>query len=303
MYSVEVLDSDLRHLAAPAHGLDPGVHWLITFLDAAEGTTHWMPRRAYHPEATRSIYLPEATGSSDFEFSPDAKRAHAGPVERRTAADSLTVTAPDGSSRLEATAGSLRWAESELLDVSGSAVGPACRLRMNDPDFPLLYTTRPYRVSGSIQGVPADGAVLLVTVHLREGAELLTSPLLRRLQIVWTEFLNVDEHGATESGLLIWGREGLAGMAVSRSDGSAFATSDIDVSIENDGGDPEFARRVVFRGGGETLTWDALSRGGRWPARDDIPDGYRFRQGTVHREGAGAPALSYAFAETFQDRM
>lgn len=303
MYSVEVLDADFRHLVAPAHGLDPGVHWLITFLDATDGSTRWMPRRAYHPEATRSIYLPEASAGSDFGLSPDAKRAHAGPVERRSGPDSLTVRAPDGSSHLAATASTLRWTESDLLDVSGNAVGPACRLRMDDPAFPLLYTTRPYRVTGSVQGVPADGAVLLVTVHLREGAELLTSPLLRRLQIVWTEFVNIGAGGQVESGLLIWGREGLAGMAVSRSDGSAFATSDIDVTIENDGGDPEFARRIVFRGAGETLTWDALPRGGRWPARDDIPDGYRFRQGTVHREGAGAPALSYAFAETFQDRM
>jgi hypothetical protein len=208
------------------------------------------------------------------------------------------VSAPDGFTRLEGRGSALTWTETDLVDVTGTAVGPACRLRLDDPAFPLLYTTRPYRVAGVVKGVPVTGAALLVTIHLPEGADLVASPLLSRLQIAWIEFVNELADGTFESGLLVHGREGLTGIAVNRSDGTTLATADVTVDLENDA---DSLRRIVFTHRDESLTWEALPSGGRWPTRADILDGYRFRQGEVRRDET--PRVSYAFAETFQDRM
>jgi hypothetical protein len=303
MNSLEVIDPDLRHFVEDAHGLTPTIFYVMSFFEAEDGSARWMPRRAYTPVGTRSLYLPEAGRDEDFAHAPEAKMAYTGPVQHAEETGRWTVSAPDGSSCLDTTPTFLTWTESDVVAVAGTSVGPACRLRLEDPDYPMLYTTRPFRMAGTVKGIPVRGASLLVTIHMPEGRDVLASPLLSWLQIAWIEFVNEYDDGSFENGLLVWGREGLAGLAVGRRDGAPIVESDVAVRIENDGGDPEFPCRIQFSGGGETLVWEPLHRGGRWPARHDMPDRYRFRQGVVRREGAPGVVASYAFAETFQDRM
>ena len=303
MYSVELLDADLRHFVNDAHGLTPSIFYVISVVDAVDGSRQWMPRRAYHRDATRSLYLPEAGAGEDFVHAPQAKQAYTGPIGHVSESDRWNVSAPDRSSRLDVTPDCLNWQEGDLIAASGAAVGPTFRIRITDPEFPILYTSRPYGLTGTVKDTAVHGAAKLVTIHLPEGRDLLDSPLLRHLQISWVEFVNQHADASFESGMLVWGQDGLAGFAAARGDQSVIATSDFTVDIDNDGDRPEFPRRITHRGGEETLVWNSLPRGGRWPTRDDIPDGYRFSRGVVHRHGTPPPVNSYAFAETFQDRM
>lgn len=301
--SVGLLDGGVGDFVAAAHGLPPAVFYVMSFLEADDGATWWMPRRAYYQHATRSLHVPEAGRGRDFVHAPEAKAGYAGPVHHVREADRWTVAAPDGSTGLEVTSTFLSWTERGLVSVAGSAVGPACRLRLDDPDHPLLYTTRPFRLAGTVKGVAVRGAGLLVAMHMPEGTDIVASPLVSRQQVAWVEFVNEHADGSFENGLLVCGREHVAGLALSRGDGARVAASELTVQVETDGDVPEFSREIRFCGGGETIVWKALPTGGRWPLRGELPDGYRFRQGVVHRESAPPVVASYAFAETFQDRM
>jgi hypothetical protein len=301
--NIEVLDAELAHFVADEAGMVPAIHYVLTFFEAVDGSARWMPRRAFQNSATRSLHFPEGGRNEDFTQAPEAKLAYTGPVLDRHENGRWTVSVPDGARLLDTDLQSLTWTEGDLVAVSGDVVGPACRLRHQDPDFPMMYTTLPFRMAGTIKDTPVRGATVLVTIHMPSGADIFASPMLSRTEIAWVEFVNEHEDGSFENGLLIWGREGLAGMALGGSDGRAISTCDVDFRFENDGGDPEFARRLEFSGGGETVVWEALPHGGRWPTRNDMIDGYRFRQGLVRREGASPVAASYAFGETFQDRL
>lgn len=306
MMSAAVLDEGLSPFVEGAHGLPAAFFYAIGFFETEDGTVRWMPRRGYSLEATRTLHFPEAAEHDDFTHVPEAKAAYSGEIQHRADLSELSIQAPDGSSSLRATDTALTWTEDDLVNVSGTAVGPACRLTLLDPDYPMLYTSRPFTAAGTVHGRAAHGVVLQVTMHVPAGRDPLACPLLSRLQVAWVEFVNELADGSIENGMLVWGREGLQAVAVADCDGHHVASRDVAVDIDNDGGDPEFPRRIAFAGAGRTLTWDALARGGRWPARAEIPDGYRFRQGTVSRPDRGpdaVPARSYAFAETFQGRM
>jgi hypothetical protein len=301
--NIEVLDVELAHFVADEFGMVAAITYVLTFFEAVDGSTRWMPRRAFQRGATRSLHFPEGGRDEDFTQAPEAKLAYTGPLVDRHDNGRWTLATPDGPTLLDTDLKSLTWTEGDLVAVSGDVVGPACRLRHPDPDFPMMYTTLPFHLTGTIKNIPVRGAAVLVTIHMPSGADIFASPMLSRTEVAWVEFVNQHEDGSFENGLLVWGREGFAGMALGGSNGRAFATSDVEFRYENDGGDPEFARRLEYSGDGETVVWEALPQGGRWPTRADMIDGYRFRQGLVRRAGASPVVASYAFGETFQDRL
>ncbi|MGH2794443.1 MAG: hypothetical protein ACRDKG_09060 [Actinomycetota bacterium] len=286
----------------PAHGIPMAMEYAFGSLRAADGTYWWGVRGSYRDRA-RFLHLGESDPGQDFRFLVDAE-GYMGSVIHEERDGWWGVWLPDGSSLIATDGPIIRWTEPDILDVEGELIGDAIQLFAPDAQEPLVYTSRPFRVSGTVRGTPVTGLLFHDSMHMPDGQNFITSSYVSALEAAWVAFATEFEDGTIQSGHLVWGTQDFAILIVQRSDGPSIVLRDLSVEVTFDGAEPEFPRAVRFTGGGETWLWEAFSAGGRLPVRKDLPDQHRWTQGWVHREGeTRRPVSTEAMMETYNDRL
>ena len=281
------------------HGLPFAMQYAYGSLRSDDGM-YWWPIRGAYTDRARFLHLSESRTGDDFIWAPEGDKAYTGPVVHEERDGWWGVWLPDGSSLLATNGPEFRWTEGDALDITGELVGDGMQFFVPDADEPLLYTSRLFRGTGTIKGTPVTGLFFHDSMHMPAGTNFILSSYLTALEAAWVAFATEFEDGTVHAGHLIWGTEGYDLMLVHRSDGPPIVARDLDVQVRFDG---EFASEIRYSAGDETWVWEA-AQGGHCPIRTDLPEGHRWSQGWVHREGeTRRPACTEALMETYNGRL
>jgi hypothetical protein len=287
----------------PIHGLPVAMEYAYGSLRAADGT-YWWPIRGSYQEKARFLHLPESTPGTDFVYASEGDKAYTGPITHEERDGTWGVWLPDGTSLIATDGPTFHWNEGDALDIRGELVGDALQFYVPDANEPLVYTSRLFRGTGTIKGKPVTGLFFHDSMHMPEGMNFITSSYLTVLEAAWVAFATEFEDGNIHAGHLVWGTEGYAIMLVQRTDGPTLIARDLSVEVSFDDNNPPFPSRVRYTGGGETWIWEAHPSGGRCPIRTDLPEGHRWIQGWVYREGeTRKPVCTEALMETYNGRL
>ncbi len=296
------LDVTPEQMFAPIAGLPLSMVYTIGLLDADDGSS-WFPVRGFFTELTRSARPLEALPGGDYTLPPEAAGCYSGPVNSGRRGEAWGYWEPDGTALLVLAGAGVRSTEGEFLDLGGDAVGPACRLAVEHPDHPIVYTSRAFRVRGRIRRCSVNGVLFVDTIHARPGTSLFPSPYVDSLQRAWCSFANEYTDGAWESGILLSGRGGYSAVCVQHDGRALVAADELDsAGYEFEDTELRFPERARVSGGGETFEWQAAP-GGRWPVMAHYAPDHRMRRGTLRRSGAGPLRRSLALVEGYVDRM
>ncbi len=296
------IDVTPQQLFAPVDGLPLAMVYTIGILDAEDGSS-WFPVRGFFTDVTRSARPMEAPPGGDYTPAPEAADCYSGPVTSGRRGDAWGYWQPDGTPMLTLGESDVALREGEFLNIDGEAVGPACRLSVDHPHHPLVYTSRVFRSRGRIRSSAVDGVLFVDTIHSLPGKSLFPSPYVEFMQQAWCSFANEFIDGTWESGILLAGRDGYSAISVQHGGSPLAATGRLDAAAyEVEDAEPRFPRRVSMRGGGHVFDWQAAPAG-RWPVMTHYAPDHRMRRGTLHRTGAGPVRRSLALAEGYVERM
>ena len=292
--------ADHRVHWAECNGLPFNMQYVYGSLRAADGT-YWWPIRGAFEDQARRMHLSEAAPGTDFAWAPEGEAAYLGPVVHEERDGWMGVWRADGSHLMSTDGPRLRWTEDDFLDLDGELVGDAIQFYCPDDEEPLVYTTRWFRMSGTIKGTAVTGLVAHDSMHMRPGGNLITSPVITELQAAWVAFATELDDGSLQVGHLIWGTEGFDLMLIQRTDGPPIVARDLDVQVRMEEDFPVWVRYAGLR---DTWIWEAHPAGYRDPIRSDLPEGHRRIQGWVHREGeTRRPVCTEALMETYNGRL
>lgn len=296
------IDATPEQLFAPVNDLPLSMVYTIGILDAEDGSS-WFPVRGFFTDVTRSARPMVAPPGGDYTLAPEAADCYSGPVESGRRDASWGFRQPDGTSLLTLNGSDVELAEGGFLAIGGDAVGPACRLSVDHPDHPLVYTSRAFRVRGRIRDCAVDGVLFVDAIHTLPGRSLFPSPYVESLQVAWCSFANELVDGTWESGLLLAGREGYSAISVQHDGQPLAATGRLDsAAYDVEAAEPGFPRRITVNGAGQSFDWRAPDAG-RWPVMSHYAPDHRMRRGTLQRMGAGPVLRSLALVEGYVDRM
>jgi hypothetical protein len=274
----------------------------------AEDGTYWWPIRGAWAEKARFLHLPQCVPGDDFTWDPIGTTSYSGPVTHEQRGGSWGVWRPDGTALLSTDGPTFLWDEGAALRVTGELIGPALQFSCPDAAEPLVYTSRLFRATGTVKGIPVTGLFFHDSMHMPADVNFIKSSYLESLEAAWVAFATEYEDGSIDSGHLVWGTDGFAIMVVNPSDGEPFVARDLDVSVawsDKESFGEVWPQRVTYRGGGQTWIWDELPEGGaRCPIRTDLPFGHRWLEGWVHRDGeTRTPVCTEALMETYNPRL
>jgi hypothetical protein len=296
---------------------DPSAHWndiagltmnMQYFYGSmrSEAGDYWWPIRGVYPDRARYLHLPESKIGGDFSYAADETNSYGGPVEHHHSDGRWEVRTPEGRPLMAVYGERMEWNDGTELSVTGELIGPALQFYCPDEDNPLGYTSRLFKASGTIKGIPVTGLVFHDSMHSKPGASFLGGPVIHKLEAAWVAFATEFEDGEIHAGHLIHGNEGFNLMVIHRTDGPPLIARDVTVTAELDGdpdSDDAFPEKVTYTGGGETWVWEAAA-GGRCPVRKDLPPGHRWRQGWAHHvDERRRPATTEALMETYNGRL
>jgi len=286
-------------------GLPMDMQYFYGSVRSAEGD-YWWPIRGFYADKARFLHLSESKIGSDFTYATDETNSYGGPVEHRQRDGRWEVVTPDGTVLMAADDSKMEWNDGTELTMTGELVGSGVQFLCPDEDDPWAYTSRLFRTTGTIKGVPVTGLVYHDTMYAAAGKHVLTGPLITRLEAAWVAFATEFEDGEIHAGHLIHGTEDFNVMIIHRTDGPSLIARDIDVEVELEGepmDDTTYPTKVTYTGGGETWVWEA-AEGGRCPVRKDLPAGHRWRQGWAHSANeTRRPKTTEALMETYNGRL
>ncbi|WP_245650673.1 hypothetical protein [Nocardia harenae] len=272
----------------------------------SEAGDYWWPIRGFYPDRARYLHLSESKIGGDFHYATDETSSYGGPVKHLQRDGGLQVVTPEGAVLMAVDDSRMEWNDGTELSMTGELVGPGIQFLVPDEDDAFLYTSRLFRTTGTVKGVPVTGLVFHDSMHAKPGKQFLTGPVITKLEAAWVAFATEFEDGTVHSGHLVYGTEGFDLMIIHRSDGPSLIARDIVVHAELDGdpmADTTFPAKVSYTGGGETWVWEAVP-GGRCPVREDLPAGHRWRQGWAHHvDETRRPKTTEALMETYNGRL
>jgi len=273
----------------------------------SEAGDYWWPIRGYYADKARFLHLSESKNGSDFTYATDETNSYGGPVEHRQRDGRWEVVTPEGTVLMAVDDTHMEWNDGTELTMTGELVGPGVQFVVPDDDDAFAYTSRLFKTTGTIKGVPVTGLVFHDSMHAMPGKHFLTGPLITKLEAAWVAFATEFEDGNIHAGHLIHGTENFNLMVIHRTDGPSLIARDIVVAAELD--NPEtmsenaYPERVTYTGGGETWVWEA-NGGPRCPVRHDLPAGHRWRQGWAHHiDETRRPKTTEALMETYNSRL
>jgi hypothetical protein len=286
-------------------GLQMSMQYFYGSLRSADGD-YWWPIRGSYTDRARFLHLPESKIGGDFHYVSDETNTYSGPVEHAERDGKWGVWTEDGEPLMLVDDTTMAWNDGTELSVTGELVGPGLQFLCSDEDEAMAYTSRLFRATGTIKGIPVFGLVFHDSMHMKAGANFIKSAYLDKLETAWVAFATEFEDGNIHAGHLVHGTQGFNVMILHRTDGLPLVAREIKVEAELDGeplDDATFPARVTYTGGGETWVWEA-AEGGRCPVRKDLPAGHRWRQGWVHHiDETRRPKTTEALMETYNARL
>jgi hypothetical protein len=272
----------------------------------SEAGDYWWPIRGFYTDRARFLHLSESKIGGDFTYATDEASSYGGPVEHRQRGDRWEVVTPDGTALMAVNDHRMEWEDGTELSMTGELIGPGLQFFTPDQEDPMLYTSRLFRTTGTIKGVPVTGLVFHDSMHSKPGKQFLTGPVITKLEAAWVAFATEFEDGEVHSGHLVHGTEDFNLMIIHRTDGPTLVARDVVVEATLDGdplSDTTFPAAVSYTGRGETWVWEAAP-GGRCPVREDLPPGHRWRQGWAHHvDEQRRPKATEALMETYNGRL
>jgi hypothetical protein len=272
----------------------------------SEAGDYWWPIRGFYTDRARFLHLSESKTGGDFVYATDETNSYGGPVEHRHSGGRWEVVNPDGQVLMGVTEDQMQWNDGADLKITGERVGPGLQFYAVDDDDPLVYTSRLFKASGSVRGVPVTGLVFHDSMHTKSGKQFMQGPVITKLETGWVAFATEFEDGEVHCGHLVHGTEKFNLMIIHRTDGPPLIARDIVVEAELDGepdSESAYPVKLSYTGGGETWVWEA-NEGGRCPVRHDLPAGHRWRQGWVHHiDEKRRPKTTEALMETYNERL
>lgn len=300
-----IIDPDPAAMWADVDGVPMGMQYLYGSVRSEAGD-YWWPIRGFYPDRARYLHLSEAKIGGDFTYAKDHFNSYSGPVEHGLRDGKWGAWTPEGTPLMLTWDDKMEWHDGDEVSLTGDLIGNGLQFFSPDTDLPSSYSSRLFKVRGTIKGVPVTGLVYHDAIHIANGVDYIASPYIAHCEAAWVGFATEFEDGTVHSGHLVHGQENFNIMVVHRTDGPPMIARDLEVKVELDGEpmDPaSFPTRVTYTGGGQTWVWEA-NEGGRCPLRTDLGAGHRWRQGWVHLAGeTRKPVCTEALMETYNDRL
>jgi hypothetical protein len=210
---------------------------------------------------------------------------------------------PDEQSfHLDVTDDTLAWAEGELCDLTGRALGPGMQFFGVDRDWPFMYITRAFWTTGTVLGDAVSGIILFDHGYWRDRGEWKEMPFYTRRQVAWNVFSNHYEDGTHEWGHIVRGTGGIGACMVAGDESAVVATGDFASTFVLD--DQDYVASARYRAGDHEWEFTAEPAGrmihfnkARWA-------GYRAQSGLMRRVGDTRTVTNgFVWLECFADRM
>jgi hypothetical protein len=213
------------------------------------------------------------------------------------------LTPPEEQSfLLDVTDDTLVWAEGELIDLQGTAVGPGLHFFGVDSDWPFMYIARAFWMTGTCMGEPVSGIISIDHGYWRERGEWKEQPFYTQRQVAWNVFSNQYDDGTHEWGHIVRGVGGLGACMVATDRGATVTTADFTASFDLD--DQDYVSSARYRAGEHEWEFVADEAGrmihfnkARWA-------GYRAQSGLMRRAGDTRRVTNgFVWLECFADRI
>lgn len=124
-------------------------------------------------------------------------------------------------------ADSCRWADGDLLDVTGRVVGPAVQWFNTWAGGACLAVTAKYRTSGTFLGEPVQGFVGHEIHYFPPGANWIASPYGQGREFCWQHVANEYDDGTLVQASFAYGAGGWGFAMVHDETGAFHATTDV----------------------------------------------------------------------------
>jgi len=284
----------------PVNGIPMSMQYAYGTLRGADSARYFWPIRGSFVDQARRMHLSIADPGEDFRWAAEGEQAYVGPVVHESR-DGWTGTWI-GEQVLYATDGPrFRWVEGDFVDLEGELVGDALQFLTPDEVEPLVYTSRLFRMGGTVLGEPVRGLVFHDSMHMPTSQNFIRSSYITDLQAAWVAFATEFEDGNVHAGHLVWGTQGFDLMIIERTDGPPVIARDLEVEVVIK---QDYPAAVRYHGGGQTWVWEAHGSCFRDPIRADLPEGHRRIQGWAHLEGeTRRPVMTEALMETYNGRL
>ncbi len=300
----------IHHPTRTPFGLTEQVLYLYGGWREKDGTLHVFERKFIGP-MTAGLWLMKCDENA-VEINPESARTVRGEVKREYTEDSILlhgammekVGDSGGDFKFNVTPGKFEWQENgDLLNLSGTLVGPGVQIFAPDNEEPILYISELYKVVGNVDGEDVEGFVFYDHSYWPAGTDWKEFKVFKDLQLGWEAFANEYEDGSIEWGHLCIGREGFNFTGVCDADGPVSMTSGGLGGI--DLGEGDWAQRAAWQApDGNTWTFE-LEDGGTLSGFTAARWGnYRAQAGHTRRVGDDRTVkLGFSWLETFGDRI
>lgn len=224
----------------PIHGLTPEAGYIWGTLRDDEGAMYTIMRRV--PAVTDpqesdgevkslggKLLLVSSDGKDgqmqlqrEPRFAPDSNE-----LERRILdTSSIELSTPTNEhgrrTSLTLTENSMKYVETDVIDVSGTLVAPPLQWFLPGPDSSLLYLTQTWLVEGVVAGRRVRGFLFWEEAWMPEDARLYVNkdPLHDAEYTTWYSWANHWDDGTAEVGHLLFGNGDFQVAIVAHSDGT-----------------------------------------------------------------------------------
>ncbi|MBT4160902.1 MAG: hypothetical protein HOE54_06300 [Gammaproteobacteria bacterium] len=297
----------------PLNGLNMQSQYLYGGFHTADGELFVVERKFIGP-MTGGLWLMSNAGG-DLNLIPASVQSARGELvrnftpETRHWSDHLMHKVgedmvPEGEQGLDITIDdhNMDWNEGELLSLKGSCRAMGMQYFAPMKDRPLLYTSVPYWVKGTVMGNEVEGPVFFDHLYWTHGIEWKEYTWYKDIQVGWNVFANQYEDGSFEWGHIVQGRQGFSacvvidsvhGVSMSSNREADFILDDNNcvASASHKVGDDVFD--FTGDGGGAMLQFNRA----RWA-------GYRAQGGMTRRRGDNRILNGgFTWLECFADRI
>jgi hypothetical protein len=294
------------------HGVGQRAIWPYGGLRNEAGDLYVLERKLVH-QMTGGLWLMSDKAGA-LNLVPKAVHSARGELRREFTAErhiyrdhlmaKLGDLAPpdEQSFHLEVTDDSLQWAEGELCDLSGSALGPGMQFFGVDRDWPFMYITRAFWTTGTVLGDAVSGIIWFDHGYWRDRGEWKEQPFYTQRQVAWNVFSNHYDDGSHEWGHIVRGTGGIGACMVAGGDRAVAATADLDVTFVLD--DQDYVASARYAAGEHEWEFTSDPAGrmihfnkARWA-------GYRAQSGLMRRVGDTRTVTNgFVWLECFADRI
>jgi hypothetical protein len=295
------------------HGVGQRAIWPYGGLRNEAGDLFVLERKFVH-QMTGGLWLMTDKGGGALSLAPKAVHSARGELrreftsERHIYRDHLMaklgdLAPPDEQSfHLEVTDDTLAWAEGELCDLTGRALGPGMSFFGLDRDWPFLYITRAFWMTGTVLGEAVSGIILFDHGYWRDRGEWKEQPFYTQRQVAWNVFSNQYEDGTHEWGHIVRGTGGIGACMVADADNPITTTGDFVSTFVLD--DQDYVSSARYTAGDHAWEFTADPAGrmihfnkARWA-------GYRAQSGLMRRVGDTRKVTNgFVWLECFADRI